>query len=58
LGSRIVAVIALAIPTNLVAGALGGILIPQLLYYCRIDPWCRSALLSPRSLDAFGYGSL
>jgi magnesium transporter len=50
-------VIALAMLTNLVAGALGGILIPQLLNRFRIDPAVSSSAFVTTVTDVVGYGS-
>jgi len=51
------AVIALAMLTNLIAGALGGILIPQLLNRFRIDPAVSSGAFVTTVTDVVGYGS-
>ncbi|HUI20012.1 MAG TPA: magnesium transporter [Methylocella sp.] len=50
-------VIALAMLTNLVAGALGGIVIPQLLNRFRIDPAVSSSAFVTTVTDVVGYGS-
>lgn len=50
-------VIALAMLTNLIAGALGGILIPQLLNRFRIDPAVSSGAFVTTVTDVVGYGS-
>lgn len=50
-------VIALAMLTNLVAGALGGILIPQLLARYDIDPAVSSGAFVTTVTDVVGYGS-
>ncbi|HUB63126.1 MAG TPA: magnesium transporter [Methylocella sp.] len=51
------AVIALAMLTNLVAGALGGILIPQWLNRLHIDPAVSSSAFVTTVTDVVGYGS-
>jgi magnesium transporter len=51
------AVIALAMLTNLIAGALGGILSPQLLNRFRIDPAVSSGAFVTTVTDVVGYGS-
>jgi magnesium transporter len=51
------AVIALAMLTNLIAGALGGILIPQLLNRFHIDPAVSSGAFVTTVTDVVGYGS-
>jgi magnesium transporter len=51
------AVIALAMLTNLIAGALGGILIPQLLARYDIDPAVSSGAFVTTVTDVVGYGS-
>jgi len=51
------AVIGLAMLTNLVAGALGGILIPQLLNHLEIDPAVSSGAFVTTVTDVVGYGS-
>jgi magnesium transporter len=51
------AVIALAMLTNLIAGALGGILIPQWLNRLRIDPAVSSSAFVTTVTDVVGYGS-
>jgi magnesium transporter len=56
-GSCIGAVIAFAILTSLVAGALGGILIPQFLRYCRVDPAVSRGAFVTTVMDIVGYGS-
>jgi magnesium transporter len=50
-------VIALAMLTNLVAGALGGILIPQALNRLDIDPAVSSSAFVTTVTDVVGYGS-
>ncbi|SFK22163.1 magnesium transporter [Methylocapsa palsarum] len=50
-------VIALAMLTNLIAGALGGILIPQALDRLRIDPAVSSSAFVTTVTDVVGYGS-
>jgi len=50
-------VMALAMFTNLVAGALGGILIPLLLYRLRVDPAVSSGPFVTTVTDVVGYGS-
>ncbi|WP_026606055.1 magnesium transporter [Methylocapsa acidiphila] len=51
------AVIALAMLTNLIAGALGGILIPQVLNKLEIDPAVSSSAFVTTVTDVVGYGS-
>ncbi len=51
------AVIALAMLTNLIAGALGGILIPQWLNRLHIDPAVSSSAFVTTVTDVVGYGS-
>ncbi|VTZ51549.1 Magnesium transporter MgtE [Methylocella tundrae] len=50
-------VIALAMLTNLVAGALGGILIPRILDHFDIDPAVSSSAFVTTVTDVVGYGS-
>ena len=50
-------VMALAMFTNLVAGALGGILIPLLLHRLRVDPAVSSGPFVTTVTDVVGYGS-
>jgi magnesium transporter len=50
-------VIALAMLTNLVAGALGGILIPQLLHRLHIDPAVSSSPFVTTVTDVVGFAS-
>jgi magnesium transporter len=50
-------VIALAMLTNLIAGALGGILIPQALDRFQIDPAVSSSAFVTTVTDVVGYGS-
>jgi magnesium transporter len=50
-------VMALAMFTNLVAGALGGILIPLLLHRFRVDPAVSSGPFVTTVTDVVGYGS-
>jgi magnesium transporter len=50
-------VIALAMLTNLVAGALGGMLIPQILARLKIDPAVSSSAFVTTVTDVVGYGS-
>src|SRR5665213_2291577 len=50
-------VIALAMLTNLVAGALGGILIPLLLDRADIDPAVSSGAFVTTVTDVIGFGS-
>lgn len=51
------AVIMIAMLTNLIAGALGGILIPQLLHRFEIDPAVSSGAFVTTVTDVVGYGS-
>jgi magnesium transporter len=50
-------VIALAMLTNLIAGALGGVLIPQLLARFDIDPAVSSGAFATTVTDVVSYGS-
>jgi magnesium transporter len=50
-------VIALAMLTNLIAGALGGILIPQVLHRFDIDPAVSSSPFVTTVTDVVGFGS-
>jgi magnesium transporter len=50
-------VIALAMLTNLVAGALGGILIPQLLNRLDVDPAVSSSPFVTTVTDVVGFAS-
>jgi magnesium transporter len=50
-------VIALAMLTNLVAGALGGILIPQILHRFDIDPAVSSSPFVTMITDVVGFAS-
>jgi magnesium transporter len=50
-------VIALAMLTNLIAGALGGILIPLVLHRLKIDPAVSSSAFVTTVTDVVGYSS-
>jgi magnesium transporter len=55
--SAIGVVIALAMLTNLIAGALGGILIPLVLHRLKIDPAVSSSAFVTTVTDVVGYSS-